>query len=94
MTKDTIVSVLESEGLKSGAKGFELPEGRELDCFIRSSSEMVTVSRVCRVALPKEFVTFENRKGELFFFGYEDVIGFRIGLQETGKDRSAAGFFR
>lgn len=95
MTKDTIVSVLESEGLKSGAKGFELPEGRELDCFIRSSSEMVTVSRVCRVALPKEFVTFENRKGELFFFGYEDVIGFRIGVQEAaGKDRTAAGFFR
>ena len=94
MTKDTIVSVLESEGIKSGAKGYELPEGRELDCFIRSSSEMVTVSRVCRVALPEKFVTFENRKGERFFFAYEDVIGFRIGLQETGKDRSAAGFFR
>ena len=94
MTKDTIVSVLESEGIKGGTTGYQLPEGRELDCFIRSSAEVLTVSKVGRVALPEKFLTLENRKGEKFFFAYEDVVGFRIGLQESSKDRSAAGFFR
>lgn len=93
MTKDTIVSVLESEGLKGGAKGFDLPEGRELDTFVRSSSDMLTVGRICHLELQDKFICFENRKGERFFFAYEDIVGFRVGKEEGGKDRSA-GFYR
>lgn len=93
MTKDTIVSVLESEGIKGGAKGFDLPDGRDLDCFIRSSSDLLTVGRVWRLLLQDKFVCLENRKNERFFFAYEDVVGFRLGNEESGKDRSA-GFFR
>lgn len=93
MTKDTIVTVLESEGIKGGAKGFDVPEGRELDCFIRSSADLLTVGRVCRVSLHDEFICLENRKSERFFFAYEDLVGLRLGKEEGGKDRSA-GFFR
>ncbi len=95
MTKDTIVAVLESEGIsaKGGAKAFELAEGRGLDCFIRSANDLLTVTRIYRVALQEKFVSFENRKGDRFFFSYDDIVGFRSGAEEGGKDRSA-GFFR
>lgn len=93
MTKDTIVAVLESEGLKGGSKGYELSDGRELDCFIRSASDLLTVTRISRLQLNEKFVVLDVRKGERFFFAYEDIVGFRSGSEEGGKDRSA-GFFR
>ncbi len=93
MTKDTIVSVLESEGLKGGTKGFELPDGRELDCFIRSSADLLTVGKVARLLLQDKYICLENRKNERFFFAYEDVVGLRIGTGESAKEKSA-GFFR
>ncbi|MCG5055574.1 MAG: hypothetical protein KA712_21665 [Myxococcales bacterium] len=94
MTKDTIVAILETEGFKGSNKGFELPEGREIDCFIRSSADLLTVGKVHRIGLPETFVVLENRKGERFFFAYEDVVGFKLGSDEGSKVRPAAGFFR
>ena len=93
MTKDTIVSILDSEGIKGGAKGLDLPEGRELDIFIRSSADMMTVGRISHLEPQDKFICLQNRKGERFFFAYEDVVGFRVGKEEGGKDRSA-GFNR
>ena len=93
MNKETIVSILESEGIKGGAKGLDLPDGRELDTFIRSSADMMTVGRISHLELQDKFICFQNRKGERFFFAYEDVVGFRVGKEEGGKDRSA-GFNR
>jgi hypothetical protein len=93
MKKETIASVLESEGIKSSARGFLIEDEREGTCFLRAGSETVTVSRVTRVELREPFVVLENVKRERHFFAYEDVVGFRFAPASQNPERSA-GFGR
>jgi hypothetical protein len=93
MTREIIVAVLESEGLKAGAHGFAIPEEREATCLVSSPGELMAVSRVVTVELRDKYVFLNTSKQEHFYFAYEDVLGLRITAGAQAKERSA-GFTR
>jgi hypothetical protein len=93
MTREIILSILESEGAdaKGGALAFR--EDREASAFVAAPGEVLNVARVVRVELKDKFVAFQTAKDERFAFPYEAVLGFKFAAATAHKDRSA-GFGR
>jgi hypothetical protein len=94
MTREIIAQALESEGLKSGAHGFAIPEDRETACLISAPGDVYTVSRIVVFDLRDKYVFLQTSKDDRFFFAYEDVLGVRILGRSQSKERSATGFSR
>ena len=92
MTRESITAALESEGLGSGAQGYNIPDSREAMCLVAAPGEIFSVDRVLRIDLKDKFVLLENGKRERFFFAYEDLLGLKL-LAPAAKDR-VAGFGR
>ena len=93
MTREIIVSILESEGAQSGAGVISLREDREATCFVSTPGELLHVARILRVELKDKFITLQTAKDERFAFAYEDVLGFKLTAAAQAKERSA-GFSR
>jgi hypothetical protein len=93
MTREIIVSILESEGAQTKGGVMSFDETREVTCFVSAPAELLAVSRVVRVDLKDKFVSLHTAKDERFSFAYEDVLGFKVSAAATAKDRSA-GFGR
>lgn len=93
MTREIIVSILESEGAEAKGSMLSFKEDREVTCFISAPAELLAVSRVIRVDLKDKFLSLHTAKDERFSFAYEDVLGFKASAAATIKDRSA-GFGR
>jgi hypothetical protein len=93
MTREIILSILESEGGESKGGALAFREDREVTAFVSAPGELLNVSRVVRVELKDKFVSLQTSKDERFVFAYEDVLGFKFATATTVKDRSA-GFSR
>jgi hypothetical protein len=93
MTRDIIVSILESEGAESKGGTLAFREDREVTCFISAPAELMAVPRVTRIDLKDKFLSLQTAKEERFAFAYDDVLGFKVAAVATAKDRSA-GFSR
>jgi hypothetical protein len=93
MTRDIIVSILESEGAEAKGGALAFREDRDVTCFISAPAELMAVPRVLKVELKDKFVSMLTAKDERFSFAYEDVLGFKVAAAVHAKDRSA-GFGR
>jgi len=93
MTREIIVSILESEGAEGKGGTFKIPEAREATCFISNPGDLLAVARVVKVDLKEQFIGLTTAKDERFVFSYQDVLGFKLAAATSGKDRSA-GFSR
>ena len=92
MTREIIVSILESEGAQSGAGVISLREDREATCFVSTPGELLHVARILRVELKDKFITLQTAKDERFVFAYEDVLGFKLAATAAHHKERAAGF--
>jgi hypothetical protein len=93
MTREIILSILESEGAETKGGTLAFREDREVTTFISAPGEILHVARVVRVELKDKFVALQTTKDERFAFAYEDVLGFKFATAINVKDRSA-GFGR
>jgi hypothetical protein len=93
MTREIILSILESEGAETKGGSLAFREDREVTTFVSSPGEILNVSRVVRVELKDKFVALQTAKDERFAFAYEDILGFKFAIALNLKDRSA-GFGR
>ena len=93
MTREIILSILESEGgeTKGGALSFR--DDREITAFVSAPGELLAIGRVVRVEPKDKFIALQTAKDERFAFAYEDILGFKVAAASTVKDRSA-GFSR
>jgi hypothetical protein len=89
MTREIIVSILESEGAESKGTTLAFREDREATCFISAPGELLNVARVMRVDLKDKFVTLQTAKDERYAFAYEDILGFKFAGSAPAKDRPA-----
>jgi hypothetical protein len=95
MTREIILSILESEGAdqKGGAGSLTFREDREVSAFVGAPGEVMNVARVVRIELKDKFVTLQTAKDERFAFSYDQVLGFKFSAASSVKERSA-GFGR
>ena len=93
MTREIILSILESEGAEAKGGALAFREDREVTAFVSSPGELLNVARLVRVELKDKFVCLQTAKDERYTFAYEDVLGFKFSTATTIKDRSA-GFGR
>jgi hypothetical protein len=93
MTRETIVQIWESEGLRPTGHTITVRDDREATCFIETKGELMTVSRVTRLELLDAFIALGTAKEERYIFLYDDVLGFKLSGAAAPKDR-AAGFGR
>ena len=94
MTRETIVQIWESEGIKPTGHTIVIRDDREASCFIETKGELMTVGRVSKLELRDTFIAITTAKDERFIFVYEDVLGFKLGGQGEKRDRPTAGFGR
>ena len=94
MTRETIVQIWESEGIKPTGHTIAIRDDREASCFIETKGELMTVTRVSKLELRDTFIAITTAKDERFIFVYEDVLGFKLGGQNEKRDRPTAGFGR
>lgn len=92
MTRESIASALDSEGLTAGNQGYTIPDNREAACLVGTPGEIFSVDRLIRVDLRDKHILLENAKRERFFFAYEDILGLRL-LAAATRDR-VTGFGR
>jgi hypothetical protein len=93
MTREIILSILESEGAETKGGTLAFREDREVTAFVSAPGELLHVARVVRVELKDKFVTLQTAKDERMAFAYEDILGFKFATAMNVKDRSA-GFGR
>jgi hypothetical protein len=93
MTREIILSILESEGAEAKGSTLTLREDREVTAFVAAPGEVLNVARIVRVELKDKFVILQTGKDERFVFAYDGVLGFKFATTAAVKDRSA-GFGR
>ncbi|HVR61532.1 MAG TPA: hypothetical protein VMU50_06515 [Polyangia bacterium] len=93
MTREIIVQVLESEGMKSTSGSFVVREDRDATCFVSTPGDVLPVMRIVKIELRDKSLALETAKDERFHFAYDVVLGFRFVATSTPKDRHA-GFGR
>ena len=93
MTREIIIQVLESEGMKSVGSTFTVRDDRDATCFVSTPGDVLPVVRVVRIELKDKSLALETAKAERFHFAYEDILGFKLAETSTPKDRHA-GFGR
>ena len=94
MTRETIVQIWESEGIKPTGHTIAIRDDREATCFIETKGELMTVARVTKLELRDSFISLATAKDERFVFAYEDILGFKLTSPTERKDRPTAGFGR
>ena len=94
MTRETIVQIWESEGIKPTGHTIAIRDDREASCFIETKGELMSVSRVTKMELRDTFISLSTAKDERFIFAYEDILGFKLGGAAEKRDRPTAGFGR
>jgi hypothetical protein len=93
MTREIILSILESEGADAKGGALTLREDRDVTAFVSAPGEVLAVARIVRVELKDKFIAMQTAKDERFVFAYEAVLGFKSAAATAVKDRSA-GFGR
>lgn len=93
MTREMIVQIWESEGVKPTGDTITVRDDREATCFVETKGELLAVSRVIRLDLRDGFIALGTAKDERFVFAYEDILGFKLAGPATPRDRPT-GFAR
>lgn len=93
MTREMIVQIWESEGVKPSGHTLTIRDDREATCFIQTAGEVMSIVRVTKLDLRDGFVAVQTVKDERFVFAYEDVLGWKIAPSIAPKDRPT-GFAR
>ena len=93
MTREMIVQLWESEGVRPAGNTITIREEREATCFIESKGELMTVARVVKLELKEGFIALATAKDERFVFAYDVILGFKLSSPAAPKER-AAGFGR
>jgi hypothetical protein len=93
MTRETIVQIWESEGIKPTGHSIIVRDDREATCFIETKGELMTVARVTKLGLRDGFIALGTAKDERFVFAYEGILGFKLSGAATPRDRPT-GFAR
>jgi hypothetical protein len=92
MKLDLITRIVDGiAGVRKDGGAHLVPEDVDLSIYVIVGHEVLTVSRVSRLAAAAELLTIETFKGDRFFFALEDVAGFKTGPSE-GKPGRGAGF--
>ena len=79
--------------VKKDGNAFVIPEEVDATAYIALGQEVLQIPRVMRVELSTE-VVFVTHKAERFYFGADQVVGFRFGGPEARGKQSGAGFFK
>jgi len=93
MTKETLLSALEAERLKTGGDGIAVPEDRDATFMVAGPGETIQVNKVVRIEARDGALCIENTKGERYWFTYDLVLGVRFRSAKLAKDHTA-GFGR
>jgi hypothetical protein len=93
MTKETLMSALETERLKPSNDGIVVPEDRDATFLVAAPGETIQVGRVVRIEARETSLCLETNKGDRFWFTYDLVLGVRFRSAQSTKD-SAPGFGR
>jgi hypothetical protein len=96
MTKDSILQVLDAEGITAGKdRRFAIPENREAMCLIATPGDVMPVERLVSLEFRETVIVLENAKKERYFFPYDAVLGLRLlgGPAAAARER-VAGFGR
>ncbi len=94
MTRETIVQIWESEGIKPAGHTIAIRDGREATCFIGTKGELMTITRLTRLELRDSSISIATAKDERFVFASEDVLGFKLAAAPEKRARPTAGFGR
>ena len=93
MTKETLLSTLETERLKPGTDGIHVPEDRDATFMVAAPGETIQVGKVVKIEARDSALCLETVKGERYWFTYDLVLGMRLRSAQTTKEH-AAGFGR
>jgi hypothetical protein len=86
-----IAKILESvPGVKRDGTALLVPEELDATAFVSLGQEVLQIPKVQRVELSTE-ISIATHRGERFFFPIENVVGLKLGKQET-KNSHGAGF--
>jgi hypothetical protein len=77
--------------VKKDGNAFVFAEEHDANVFIALGHEVLQIQRLARVELSSE-VVFQTHKGERFYFGVDQVVGFRFGAPESRAKSGSAGF--
>ena len=80
-----------SPNVKKDGAAYIFPEEVEAGAYIALGQEVLTIQRISRIEISSE-VIFQTHKGERFYFGAEQVVGFRFGGAEARHKLGGAGF--
>jgi hypothetical protein len=77
--------------VKKDGNAFVFPEELDANVFIALGQEVLQIQRLSRVEVSAE-VSFLTHKGERFYFGPDQVVGFKFGAPEAKHKPGGAGF--
>ena len=77
--------------IKKDGSVYVIPEEVDANAYIALGQEVLQIARLARVELSSE-VMLQTHKGERFYFGAEQVVGFRFGSGENKNKIGGAGF--
>jgi hypothetical protein len=95
MKSDVLAAMLDGQkGIRREGSTYVIDESLVATMFAGSAGgELITVPKVARIDVGKEFCAFHTHKGERYFFQPDLVVGLKL---EEGEDRrktpGSAGF--
>ena len=78
--------------VKKDGNAYVVPEEVDATAYVALGQEVLQIPRIMRVELSSKAV-FTTHKGERFFFGADQIVGFRFGGPEARNKHAGAGFF-
>lgn len=96
MERVTLGEILQrADGFRAVGKNesvYEVAEATNATLLCHGSFEMVSVERVARIELGTGHIAATTRKGEVFYFPYEQILGLRLEGSSESKRDGGAGF--
>jgi hypothetical protein len=93
MTKETLLSTLESERLKPAPDGIDVPEDRDATFMVAAPGETIQIGKVVKIEARDTSLCLETAKGERYWFTYDLVLGVRLRSAKLAKEPTT-GFAR
>jgi hypothetical protein len=77
--------------VKKDGNAYVIPEETDATAYISLGQEVLQIPRIMKVELSSE-VVFQTHKGERFYFGADQVVGFRFGSADPKNRHAGPGF--
>jgi hypothetical protein len=94
MKTDVLASILDGQKMvRRESHSYLFDEATALTVFAGTSGEMMSIPRVHRLDLQKEYCMLTTTRGERFYFPYELIVGLKLEeAEEKAKTPGGAGF--